>query len=381
MGSKVVLTAGNGLVVVLTGPQGDELWRSITIIGTVAYGVMSNTDNFVLQDSTFNNLWETFKYPSDTLLPSQIMERFGVLYSRQSETNYAQGRFLLRLRDDGDLVLNTINLPTDNPNDLYYKIGTTATAGDFGTSSPGKQLVFNHSGYIYVLTENNQMFLLTKDSGIEDRSLDRIKDHRSVTSLAPSLVARLNHVARSIARRLARSQPSGSGTCGYNNVCTLRSDSRPKCTCPKGFSLLDPNDEYGSCKPEFIQDCDEDEISQQRKDLYSFEVLINTDWPMADYAFLTPYAEDQCKQSCMEDCMCAVAIFRGASCWKKKLPLSNGRVDSRLNGGKTFIKIRNNNSIPHPDPRRGSPESTSREEESEQFDPNVVSSSRWLCVC
>ena len=362
-GSKVVLTADNGLV--LTGPQGDELWRSITIIGTVAYGVMSNTGNFVLQDSNFNNLWETFKYPSDTLLPSQTVERFGVFYSRKSETNFSKGRFLLRLRDDGDLVLNTINLPTDNPNDPYYKSGTTATAGDSGTSSPGKQLVFNNSGYIYVLRENNQTFPLTKVT------LESTADfYFRATLNFDGVFTQYSHPKSSNANGswtalwsipnniclASLVSTAGSGTCGYNSVCTIRSDSRPKCTCPKGFSLLDPNDEYGSCKPEFIQDCDEDEISQQRKDLYSFEELINTDWPMADYAFLTPYAEDQCKQSCMEDCMCAVAIFRGASCWKKKLPLSNGRVDSRLNGGKAFIKIRNNNSIPHPDPRMGSPE-------------------------
>ena len=53
-----------------------------------------------------------------------------VLYSRQSETNFSKGRFLLKLQDDGDLLLNTINLPTDNPNDAYY------TAGDSSALSP-----------------------------------------------------------------------------------------------------------------------------------------------------------------------------------------------------------------------------------------------------
>ena len=72
-GSKVELDADKGLV--LTGPQGDELWRSNTIVGTVSYGVMSNTGNFVLQDSNSNNLWQSFEDPKDTLLPSQTVER------------------------------------------------------------------------------------------------------------------------------------------------------------------------------------------------------------------------------------------------------------------------------------------------------------------
>ncbi|KAG6682925.1 hypothetical protein I3842_13G166800 [Carya illinoinensis] len=126
----------------------------------------------------------------------------------------------------------------------------------------------------------------------------------------------------------------GIGVCGYNSICTLKADGRPMCRCPRGYSLLDPDDQYGSCKPDFIQGY-----------LYTWEDLTNTDWPSSDYLLLRPYTEDKCRQSCLEDCMCAVAIFRlNNSCWKKKLPLSNGRVDSSLNGGKALIKIRKNNS-------------------------------------
>ncbi|XP_030949512.1 G-type lectin S-receptor-like serine/threonine-protein kinase RLK1 [Quercus lobata] len=352
-GSNVKLDADNGLV--LTGPQGDELWTANTIVGTVAYGVMSNTGNFVLQDSSFNNLWESFKNPTDTLLPSQIVERSAgvVLYSRQSETNFSKGRFLLKLQDDGDLVLNTINLPTDNANDPYYNSETVASVNDSGTA--GKQLVFNNSGYIYILRENNQTFRLSQvkpDSTADfyfraTLNFDGVFTQYShpKTSNANGSWTSLWSIPDNIC--LATVLNSGSGTCGYNSICTLKSsDRRPKCDCPMGYSLLDPNDQYGSCQPDFIQGCQEDK-QDPGKNLYYFEVLTNTDWPKADYAFLKPYTEDQCKQSCMEDCMCAVAIFRlGDSCWKKKLPLSNGRVDSSLNGGKAFIKIRNSSSTP-----------------------------------
>ncbi|XP_050284584.1 G-type lectin S-receptor-like serine/threonine-protein kinase RLK1 isoform X3 [Quercus robur] len=351
-GSNVKLDADNGLV--LTGPQGDELWTANTIVGTVAYGVMSNTGNFVLQDSSFNNLWESFKNPTDTLLPSQIVERSAgvVLYSRQSETNFSKGRFLLKLQDDGDLVLNTINLPTDNANDPYYNSETVASVNDSGTA--GKQLVFNNSGYIYILRENNQTFRLSQvkpDSTADfyfraTINFDGVFTQYSYpkTSNANGSWTSLWSIPENICR--ATVSNSGSGTCGYNSICTLKSDRRPKCDCPMGYSLLDPNDQYGSCQPVFIQGCQEDK-QDPGKNLYYFEVLINTDWPNADYAFLKPYTENQCKQSCMEDCMCAVAIFRlGDSCWKKKLPLSNGRVDSSINGGKVFIKIRNGSSIP-----------------------------------
>ena len=155
-GSKVELTADHGLV--LTGPQGDPLWNtSSNIIGTVANGFMSNTGNFELHDRNFNKLWESFKNPSDTLLPSQNMDIGGVLSSRQSETHFSIGRFQLRLIPGGNLVLNAINLPTVNPSNPYYTSGTSQP------SNPGKQLVLNQSGYIYILTDNNQTLPLRQE--------------------------------------------------------------------------------------------------------------------------------------------------------------------------------------------------------------------------
>uniref|UniRef100_A0A2N9J648 non-specific serine/threonine protein kinase n=1 Tax=Fagus sylvatica TaxID=28930 RepID=A0A2N9J648_FAGSY len=347
-GSKVELIADRGLV--LTGPQGEELWTTNTT-GTL-YGYMNDTGNFELQDSNYKNIWESFKDPSDTLLPTQIMERGGVLSSRRSETNFSKGGFQLRLVDNGNLVLNAINLPTDNPNEAYYASQTTA--GDSNPSSPGKQLVFNESGYLFILRENNQRFALKQEK--VDSTVDGvfIQNSHPKTSNANGSWTPLWSVPDNIC--IASSVLTGSGTCGYNSYCTLKPDRRPMCTCPKGYSLLDPNDQYGSCEPDFIQGCEVDKLSPG-EDLYTFNELINTDWPFSDYAFMKPFTEDQCIKSCMEDCMCAVAIFRlGDSCWKKKLPLSNGKVDSSLNGGKAFIKIRNNNSITLPDRRLPIPE-------------------------
>ncbi|GMP92101.1 hypothetical protein CsSME_00042472 [Camellia sinensis var. sinensis] len=112
----------------------------------------------------------------------------------------------------------------------------------------------------------------------------------------------------------------GSGACGFNSICRLSDYRRPDCKCPPGCSLLDPNNTYGSCKPNFTQNCLEDDINSA-EDIYDFETLINTDWPTSDYEHLAPATEVQCKRSCINDCFCAVAILGEGSCWKKKLPL------------------------------------------------------------
>ncbi|KAH7856558.1 hypothetical protein Vadar_002775 [Vaccinium darrowii] len=60
---------------------------------------------------------------------------------------------------------------------------------------------------------------------------------------------------------------------------------------------------------------------------------------MSDYELLKPSSEELCRNSCLQDCFCAVALLRSDICWKKKLPLFNGRKDSIVNG-KAFMKFR-----------------------------------------
>ena len=154
-GSKLSLTTDRGLV--LTGPQGDELWSSEPIHGVVERGVISDTGNFVLEDNNSVILWETFNYPTNTMLPYQILDREGVLFSPQSEKNHSKGRFQLRFQQDENLVLNTINLPTNFTNEPYYETNYT-TRETYNSSNAGIRLVFNESGSIYVLRENDRRF-------------------------------------------------------------------------------------------------------------------------------------------------------------------------------------------------------------------------------
>ncbi|KAK9941310.1 hypothetical protein M0R45_017918 [Rubus argutus] len=356
-GSLVNLTANDGIV--LTSPQGEEFWKSETSVGVVAFGVLNDTGNFVLEDGNSESLWETFKNLTHTMLPGQDIEKGGKLSSQQSETNYSKGRFQLRMQDDGNLVLNTINLPTDFANPSYYASKTT---GDLNSSTAGTKLEFNSSGYVYVLRENGEKFNLKEAETVSARSyyLRATLNFDGVFALYYYPKSSTGNVSWSVVWSLpdnicSMGVDSGLGVCGYNSICTLKADKRPTCECPRGYSLLDQNDPYGNCKPNFVQNCDADELNST-KDQYEVQVLKNTDWPTSDYMQLYPFTADGCNASCFEDCMCAVAIYRVETCWKKKLPLSNGRVDSALNS-LAFIKVGKRNAtlqVPHlPSPDDG----------------------------
>ncbi|CAB4312615.1 unnamed protein product [Prunus armeniaca] len=353
LGSSVNLTAHSGLV--LTSPQGKELWKSETIVGVVANGVFNDTGNFVLEDDSSKKLWESFKNPTDTILPGQIIETGGSLASRQSETNYSKGRFQLRLQQDGNLVLNSINFTTASTNTPYY--GSATTTGTV-PGSEGKQLVFNDSGYLYVLRENGGKYTLTWGNRVSAMAY-----YTRATLNFDGVFAQYVHPKTfsgnasweplwSLPENICLDidADSGPGVCGFNSICALSAaDKRPKCECPRGFSLLDPNDLYGSCKPDFIQSCEE----KEEEHLYDVQMLTNTDWLTSEYSRLEEFTADNCSESCIQDCLCGVAIYSNQTCWKKELPLSNGRVDSSLRAT-TFIKFRKDNSTlpvpPSPSP-------------------------------
>ncbi|CAK8560101.1 unnamed protein product [Lathyrus sativus] len=345
-GSKVQLTAKDGLL--LTSPNGDILWNTEGLNSAVSRGMFNDTGNFVLEDGNFNSLWETFKFPSDTLLPSQVVEKGRKLSSRLKETDFSKGRFELLLQSDGNLVMHSINLPSGYVNENYYESQTDGSS----KSSAGTQLVFDRSGHLYVLGENNEKYNVSRQESKVSATYFYLRATLNFDGVF-TLYKHPKSSTKSEGWTTVWSKPdniclytvsSGSGVCGYNSFCTLGDDKRPTCQCPKSYSLVDPNDSYGSCKPDFIQGCVEEGVSKKRNDLYDFDILIDTDWPLSDYVLQRPFTEEQCRKSCLEDCFCSVAIFRlGDSCWKKKLPLSNGRVDATLNGSKAFLKVQKAN--------------------------------------
>ncbi|KAF4374906.1 hypothetical protein G4B88_004657 [Cannabis sativa] len=335
-GSKLELTTDRGLL--LTDPQNQELWNSNPIISQVNMALFNDSGNFVLVNKNSEKIWESFSHPTDTLLPTQVLEKGDVVSSRASlSTNFSKGRFQLSLGKDGNFVLNSINLPSEFTNDNYYIRSTNNT---------GKQLVFSELGSLYVLRENNEIFMLS--SGENGSSLDYY--YRATLNFDGvfGVYSYPKNPTKGFSWSVVWSIPDNicvqsfvfrsSGACGYNRICRLNVDKRPVCECPRGFSLLDVNDEYRGCKPNFLQSCEEDSKSLVES-VYTFQEIKDIDWPTGDYEVLQPYDTEKCKETCLNDCMCAVAIFRNNTCWKKKLPLTNGRVDDNIEA-RAFIKVR-----------------------------------------
>ncbi|KAF3432064.1 hypothetical protein FNV43_RR26803 [Rhamnella rubrinervis] len=353
--SKLELTADRGII--LKDGDDQELWSSgniSTSTAAVAYAVMNDTGNFQVLDGNSNPIWESFKYPTDTLLPTQFIEIGGMLSSRKSQTNFSRGRFQFRLLEDGNAVLNPINLLGNYTYDAYYASGTNDVAN---LSNSGFRVIFDRSGYLYVLRRDGSQSFITKPEDARSTSLYYQRVSLNFDGVL-TLSSQYKDPSAAIIQtwRTIRFEPEniclaihgerGTGPCGYNSICSLQSDrSRTNCKCPEGYSLFDPNDAYSGCRSNFLVGCDSTFGQSNQEEYYFMKEIPSTNWPTSDYEVISPATSESCKSSCLHDCLCGAAIFGGERCWKKKLPLSNGRED-REPGSIAFLKLRVNNSSP-----------------------------------
>ncbi|XP_068312038.1 G-type lectin S-receptor-like serine/threonine-protein kinase LECRK3 [Pyrus communis] len=338
-GSKVELS--NGGEFMLNDATGKRIWSAQSIGLGVAYASMLDTGNFVLADRSSSNVWESFGEPTDTILPAQILNQNDKLFARYTATNYSRGRFMFSLQSDGNLTIYTTKFPLETNNFAYYATSTNT----------GFQVIFNQSGYLYLTARNGSVLNMISSNTISTQNFYHkvTLEHDGVLRHSAHPKTAASSAGSPMAWSPLTSEPSnicltiegdaGSGACGYNSLCSYN-DEGPACQCPYGYTLIDPNDVLKGCKQNFVsQSCDE---ASPETESFEFREMQNTEWSGGGYEQFTPVDEDWCRQNCFDDCFCAVAIFKNGECEKKRIPLSNGRMDPNV-GGKALIKVRKDN--------------------------------------
>lgn len=326
--SSSVLNLNDG-VLSLRNPSGDEIWRP-RVTG-VAYARLLDSGNFMLLGADGITKWETFDFPADTILPTQVLPLGKQLRSRLIATDYSDGRFLLDVQGDGNLVFYPVAVPSGFRYNQYW---ATNTVGN------GSQLVFNETGRIYFTLKNGTQINITL------AAIDSMDDFFSRATLDPDGVfRRYLYPKRMKVRSLWRqawtvlsSLPEnicqaiqvniGSGACGFNSYCIFDgTNNETSCRCPPQYLFLDVQRKYKGCRPVFEpQSCDLDETSAAAQ--FELTPIDGVDWPLSDYEQYSPIDETKCRRLCVIDCFCAMAVFDRSTntCWKKKLPLSNGNM-------------------------------------------------------
>ena len=151
------LTQDSSSAFVLSDPNGKELWKAPRNGSKSSCAALLDNGNLVILDERYNSIWESFKEPTDTILPGQTLYMNTTLRSRESETNYSKGHFQLSFQLDGNFVLYSLSMPSEALDRPYFASGTLKW---------NSLLNFTEDGYMYIQDANNpiSIYNLTKES-------------------------------------------------------------------------------------------------------------------------------------------------------------------------------------------------------------------------
>lgn len=82
----------------------------VDVSGPDAADSAFDSGNFVISDRYFHVTWESFDFPTDTIL-DQNLSTENELVSGMSRSNHSSGRFFISMQSYGNLVTCPVNTP------------------------------------------------------------------------------------------------------------------------------------------------------------------------------------------------------------------------------------------------------------------------------
>ncbi|KAK9949922.1 hypothetical protein M0R45_005431 [Rubus argutus] len=184
---------------------------------------MLDSGNFVVYDNKSTVIWESFGFPTDTILGGQNLYAFNELVSSASISNHSSGRFWLKMQYDGNLVAYPVNSSRISEN-AYWSFGTA----DIGSNV---MLRLNLSGFLVLLVNNTRY----ESRGVTMKSVTLANGsyhgqsgtviHRATLDVDGIfrlyLHSNTSSRAVTVAWSALQNQCEVKGTCGLNSYCTI----------------------------------------------------------------------------------------------------------------------------------------------------------------
>ncbi|KAI4353155.1 hypothetical protein L6164_002125 [Bauhinia variegata] len=308
-GSSLELTR-NGMLVLRTE---QETVLVADVSESAAYASMLDSGNFVLYGEDSEVIWESFDFPTDTILGGQNLTLYSDLISSKSESDHSSGRFRLRMQIDGNLVAYPINNTLQE--DSYWSSDTSGLSIDkLSLDLQGFLCLYFFDGRFHALA--NGTFLAKNTTTVHRATLDKDGNFRLYKHLFSSNGSSTVQLVWSALHNSCEVK----GICGFNSYCSNIGD-KAVCRCLHGF-VSEDNNMFQECKQNnSIEDC----LSlTDPKMFYDVVPLDNISWSNNPYLVVS-MEKEACGKSCLEDCDCGIASYVDGKCIKYKLPLRYGK--------------------------------------------------------
>ncbi|KAL8216280.1 hypothetical protein R6Q57_023117 [Mikania cordata] len=270
-----------------------RFWTSNTKSSSRLQLKLLDSGNLVLThvDNQSLYVWQSFNFPTDTVLPNQPFTKDTVLTSSRSLTNFSSGFFKLYFDNDDNVI--RLRYANDEVTSVYwpkpwlvtwaagrstYNMSRIATLDSKGRFMSSDDLAFNTSDYGVTL---QRRLKLDVDGNVRVYTLSQ---RRWVVSWQ------------------AVSTPCAvHGVCGPNSLCTYSPEMGRTCGCMHGYKLKNDSDSALGCEPMFDFTKDQEN--------YDFIRLPFVEFYGFDSYFSSNSTFEECKKVCLDDPKCKAIQF------------------------------------------------------------------------
>ncbi|KAG6737322.1 hypothetical protein POTOM_058838 [Populus tomentosa] len=285
---------------------------------------MLDSGNFVLYNGS-SVIWQSFDYPTDTILVGQNLTYTDSLVSSVSSSNHSSGRFLLAIQEDGNLV-------------AYAGLSVGAYwASNTYQYSKRLSLYFNHQGFLFMDTVSKKPVLLPRSSypcnnktTIFRATLDADGIFRLYSHCLENKTSRSVHIEWSA----LNNQCNVRGFCGFNSYCSGMG-TNADCSCYPGFAFNDPSEKFSGCYKNVTESFCRGTKEGKMYDVKAVENILFERYP---YSVLH-VKKETCRLSCLKDCLCDVALYMNERCEKYTAPIRYGLKDINISSI-AFFKVK-----------------------------------------
>ncbi|KAL2922136.1 hypothetical protein RDABS01_013627 [Bienertia sinuspersici] len=340
------------------------LWSSNTSRAGVEAATMSESGNFILYNQVQEPVFQTFSYPSDTLLPGQALNVTMELTSSRKSPSHG-----------GYYTLKMLQQPTSLSIALSYKLPEPPEDSLANYSYWAGPDISNATGDVVAILDEKGSFGVVYGPGSSnaavyvyknDRDNDGLLYNKTLTPSTRATVLRrlvledtgnlrlyrwdndVNGSRQWVADWAAVSSPcSIAGICG-NGVCLLdRSKTTSSCSCLPGTQRVGPDDDRCFENSTLTGKC-----NGKRETLTSeFKVVSiqQTNYYFSEASVIANYSDiptvSKCGDACLQDCECVASVYglneERPYCWLLKRLDFGGSQDP---SSTLFVKVLANES-------------------------------------
>ncbi|KAI9074556.1 hypothetical protein K1719_043500 [Acacia pycnantha] len=265
-GSTLTLHSNGNLVLNDAGQV--DVWATNTTSLKRPELVLQDDGNLVLLEYPNHILWQSFDFPTDTLVPGQRLTRHSSLVSSKSQTNVSSG--FHKLFFDNDNVLRLLYNGPD-VSSIYWPAPWNLPQSNGRSTFNASRFVFLDSYGDIISTDN--FTSKTSDYGLVLQRRLTIDSDGNVR-----VYSRRNGEEKwYISWQVISSGCNIHGICGENSLCKYEPYIGRACLCLPGHRFKDESDSSLGCEPNFNLSCnpeDSDFLYIPNGDFYGYDQVL-----------------------------------------------------------------------------------------------------------